>query len=310
MAPPKRPPPPQRSTTKHLPHAGRDLGFFSTTEVRPTDYPATITSRLIAFPKDHYSAPPNVAGGFKLLHLSYKAPGLRANLIGSEITSSTFQIAIETWDKGVLYEASAQWIEHKSGSKECAFGQFDTRDVSNPADDDGRQEWSKRVKFSKAFKGQEPPEVVCWLNRIDIDNSGDANFRINAYATSVKADSAVFNLDTWDDGVLNGAALCWIAFPRGKKSVDCGTFATGDVRPWHDPRSKNSRRIDFKKGWFQRPPTVLVALNMFDMAGNADLRVRVDAVDIDEGGFTWRLDTWDDSTLYAAGGSWIALGFE
>jgi hypothetical protein len=45
------------------------------------------------------------------------------------------------------------------------------------------------------------------------------------------------------------------------------------------------------------------------MAGNADLRVAVDVKDVDTQGFRWSLKTFEDSTLYAAGASWIALGF-
>lgn len=48
---------------------------------------------------------------------------------------------------------------------------------------------------------------------------------------------------------------------------------------------------------------------MLDMAGNADLRVKVDVDEVSKDGFRWHLDTWGDSTLYAAGASWIALGF-
>jgi hypothetical protein len=53
----------------------------------------------------------------------------------------------------------------------------------------------------------------------------------------------------------------------------------------------------------------LCALNYIDMAGNADLRVAVDVNEIDTQGFGWSLKTSGDSTLYAAGASWIALGF-
>jgi hypothetical protein len=175
---------------------------------------------------------------------------------------------------------------------------------------EGRQEWSKRCRFPNSFKGSEPPEVVCWLNRLDIESGNERNFRINAYVTGLRTDSVAFHLDTWGDCNLNGAALCWIAFSKGKKRVDCGSFSTSDVRPWHVARSENSQSVNFKKGWFDKPPIVLVALNNLDMAGNADLRIRVDATDIDKDGYTWHLESWGNSTLYATGASWIALGFE
>ena len=251
---------------------------------------------------------------------------MRANLVGSDITSESFRVTLETWDGGIMYAASAQWIEHKAGSKECHFGQFDTSDVETGLKrtsgvrrpprklrlNDGeasvnssvvgsecgdgeprkqrRQEWSKKVTFPVRFN--EPPDLVCWLNRLDMATGSQRNWRINAYSTDVTESTAIFHIDTWSDSILHGAAMCWIAFPRDKKKVDCGNFSTSDVRPPYDPRSRNRNRVRFKEGWFRRPPVVLVALNMFDIAGNADLRVRVDVSDVDNEGFTWHLDTW------------------
>lgn len=80
--------------------------------------------------------------------------------------------------------------------------------------------------------------------------------------------------------------MCWIAFPRGKNKVASGTFATTDVRAYHNPRPRNSGRVNFQQGSFSKPPTVLVALNMLDMAGNADLRVKVYVTDVDKDGFS------------------------
>jgi hypothetical protein len=153
-----------------------------------------------------------------------------------------------------------------------------------------QQEWSKMFRFPVTF--DEPPDVVCWLNRLDLASGGSRNWRLAAYVSNVTEKNAIFHLDTWGDSVLHGAAMCWIAFPKNKKKVDCGTFSTSDVRSWYDPRSVNRKRIRFKEGWFKKPPVVLVALNMLDMAGNSDLRVRVDATDVDNEGFTWHLDTW------------------
>ncbi len=294
----------------HLDEPGPDTGVFSTEEVRPRNKPKRITSRVIAFPRNHYKTAPNVAAGFKLLELSHEAD-IRANLVGDRITASSFKITLETWPDSILYRASAQWIEHKAGARECHFGQFDTQDVAVQSADGvaatAQQEYSRRIKFRLSF--DEPPAVICWLNRIDMASGEGRNWRIDAHATDVTAASFVARLDAWGDTLLNGAAMCWIAFPRSKKRVASGRFSTMDVRPWNDPRPRNSKRIEFPPGTFERPPTVLVALNMLDMAGNADLRIRADAEDVDAKGFTCRLDTWEDSTLYAASASWIALGF-
>jgi len=69
----------------HLDEPGQDEGVFSTLDVPQPDGPDDATSRLILFPPNNYVRPPNVAGGFKLLELSHKAP-IRANICGSDIT--------------------------------------------------------------------------------------------------------------------------------------------------------------------------------------------------------------------------------
>ncbi|KAF1344042.1 hypothetical protein BDV97DRAFT_402995 [Delphinella strobiligena] len=214
--------------------------------------------------------------------------------------------------KSTLYEASATWIEHKHKARDCQSGQFDTQDnlneaaKSNSGQKGAQRENAKDIRFQRPFAGE--CEVVCWLSRIDMAG-GETNYRIRAYATNITPHGFTAHIDTWADSILNGAAMCWIAFPKNKPSVQSGNFGTGDVRSWSNPKPKNSARFAFKAGSFKRPPTVLVALNLLDMAGNSDLRIKVDADEVDEQGFRWHLDTWDDSTLYSAGATFIALAF-
>jgi len=271
---------------------------------------------MIALPRGHYKEPPNLAAGFRMLDLSCDSP-VRANLVADRITTSDFRITLETWGNSKLYGASATWMEHKANSRDCVFGQFDTHDVpgeskqasgaSKPINTDQPQENAKKVKFPTAFK--EEPEVVCWLNRIDMASGDDRNYRIRVYASNVTTKGFTAHIDSWSDSQLNGAAMCWIAFPKRKAHVASGSFSTMDVRSWSNPKSNNSATVSFESGRFSRPPTVLVALTMLDMAGNADLRLKVGVDHVTKDGFRWDLSTWDDSTLYAASASWIALGF-
>lgn len=328
----------------HLPEPGPDNGTFLTTEVRPRTKPTSITSRAISFPRNHYTAAPNVAGGFHLLDLSHKAPAVRANLVGSDITKDGFVIGIETWDRGILYEAGATWIEHKRGGRECGFGQFDTRDVhlerteeeeeqgrgesrkvngktsprkirlngrKDSLDTNGldstyeidyhrkqRQSYRKRIKFPRKLRGgREAPEVICWLNRMDLQNHPMRNHRLHAFAEDVSTESATFCLETWDNSVLNGAAMCYIAFPKNKKKVDSGYFSTHDINSLEAGQEgrgnqRVSNRVEFREGWFTEPPTVLCALSMFDVGGEADLRIKVEVDNVDNEGFTWYFTCW------------------
>ena len=279
----------------------------------------------------------------------------------------------------MLHRADATWIEHAAGARECQFGQFDTRDASQDlganASGGGRvaaehrkprklqydggsgggekepppQEHSLSITFPRAFTTQ--PMVIVWLNRLDLQSGDEHNYRVNASATQVTKKGFVAHLDTWGDGVMNGAAMAWIAFPAEKKRVASGVVRTTDVRSWGNPRPRNSGWVRFPERLFPPPrrkeenvddveetqgedgsvvvngvangeavvnekgrekeqkPTVLIALKMLDMAGNADLRIKTYATDVTKEGFRWHLDTWDDSTLYAAEASWVALGF-
>lgn len=309
----------------HLAKPRRDDGHFSTREVRRRDEACLSTSRMVALPKHHYKQPPNLAAGFCALDASCDGP-VRANLIADNITTDSFRIAVETWGtKSTLYEASAAWIEHRAHAKDCTFGQFDTGGITSGPSNSATapkakatqkhavqttptpKKYAKPFFFSKAF--DEPPEIVCWLNRLDLSSGKDHNYKVRAFADDVRTDGFSAHINTWADGELNGAGMCWIAFPRGKKHVDCGKFSTNDVRKRTDPRVLTTAKVKFKQR-FDKTPTVLAALNMLDCAGNADLRVKLAISDVNREGFKWTLETWDDSTLYAAGASWIALGFD
>ncbi|KAF4555535.1 Hypothetical protein D9617_2g054960 [Elsinoe fawcettii] len=323
----------------HLSKPGLDTGQFHTDEVRQSTKPSKSTSRIIALPCSaagpHYQTPPNLAAGFSSLHLSNEHPA-RANLVADDITTSRFKISLETWGSSILYSGGATWIEHKRNAKDCLFGQFDTADVTCPSktistkaatDSNGTtthvnstatangvkgkekntcpQENSRHIRFPRAFANT--PSVICWLNRLDLSSSPDHNYRLRCFASHITKSGFTAHIDAWGDSQLNGAAMCWIAFPSSKANVDSGEINTLDVRSWSDPKEETTGWIKFKRS-FKKPPTVLVALNMVDTAGNADLRVSVEAVDITEEGCKWKVRGGGDSTVYAAGAGWIALG--
>jgi len=292
-------------STIHLPHPAPSLGLFSTLEVRPSSSPYDLTSRLISFPKNNYSSPPHLAGGFSMLHLSSSAPAVRANLVGSHITSSSFRVGLETWDGGILCAAEARWIEHRRGARDCAFGQVDTMEGSVL-----KGSYVKRIKFPKHFK--DPPTVVCWLNRIDLGTGPGRLLRLRAGAGDVTTEGAVVRLGTWGQRTeMGGAGMCWIAFRKGKKHVDEGTFGVGAREGVRRKRVGSGGKgwETFREGAFERVPTVVAALEMFDMGGDRDLRIRVIVDEVTKEGFAWRIETWGDSVLNAARVRWIALGF-
>jgi len=378
----------------HLPTPGPDTGHFSTHEVRPRDKPTTKTSRIIRFPLNHYTTPPNLAAGFTALDLSSSNERpLRANLVGSKITTESFKVMLESWKdehgEGLMYGGSCCWIERKGDAKGCVFGQFDTRDVRKTVKAKEQQQQQEQEpgpglsRTSSALKGagrtrtqpatttspakarrnpqqpdtatdaipeappqqspeeanshdphpQEnstfiplppnqfthPPTIIPWLNRLDLSSTNDRNHRIRSSISGIRPDGFTAHLDTWGDSLLHGAGMAWIAFPAHKRGVDAGTFATADVRLWHEPRAVTRGRVRFREGFVRGlkagggmgRPVVLAALSMLDCAGNADLRVEVVVreEEVDEEGFWWEVRSEGESTCYAAACGWIALAF-
>ncbi len=208
----------------HLAKSRLDDGHFSTEEVRRREKPALSTSRPIAFTPNHYDEPPNLAAGFSSLDVSCEGP-IRANLIADNITKDGFRIAIETWGQSTLYAADGTFIERKATAKECIFGQFDTQDASfSPAKsatapraattrklavqtEPVPRKYAKRFDFPQPFK--EPVEVVCWLNRLDMSSGRDRDYKIRAFADEGDEEGFTAHLNTWDNGELHGAAMCW-----------------------------------------------------------------------------------------------------
>jgi H-type lectin domain len=320
-----------------------------------------------------------------MLDLAHNPPSgaraVRANLVGWGVSKDGFRVGLETWDGGEMYAAEATWIEHKSGAKECHFGQFDTMDVvasgssgnvetqdnsssststSTPQETtrgsekavsktptrpllarsfsstphlldlpaaglteashgpDGAantQSCSRDVSFPVIFR--KPPRVICWLNRLDLPSG--SRYRIRASCFAITKTRATVRLSTWgnDTANLDGAAMCWIAFPDDKKLVKSGTFGVGKweekeepdrdddsdqeeeetlLRKWKTADGEKVRgrkgRVKFNKNWFPHEPTVLVALNMLDMGGNNDLRIRTVVENVSTEGFSWSIETW------------------
>ena len=224
--------------------------------------------------------------GISSLNISCER-SVRANIVANDFSTQSFQIAIETWGSSRLYEASVAWIEHKADAKDCVFGQFDTATATSlqsadlfesisPGESRRECEQDLPQKYAQVFffptPFSEPPELVCWLNRLDLCSGRDYDYKIGAFADEVSRESFLAHLNTFDNGCMHGAALCWIAFPKGKRNVDSGRISTDDVRKRTDPRPITTAVVKFKKR-FERAPTIIAAMSMIDAAGNADLRI-------------------------------------
>ena len=51
--------------------------------------------------------------------------------------------------------------------------------------------------------------MVCWLNRLDMSSGRDRDYKIRAFADEGDEEGFTVHLNTWDNGELHGAAMCW-----------------------------------------------------------------------------------------------------
>ncbi|KAK4182445.1 hypothetical protein QBC35DRAFT_172305 [Podospora australis] len=159
----------------------------------------------------------------------------------------------------------------------------------------------KRQVFSKTY--DRPPNVAVGLNWLDVDKN--ANIRVNAFADNIKNNSADVHINTWADTTLYSAGCSWFHAAANSPEFQIGQWSTTDDHPWYEPRPKTEKRINFD--WsYSATPKVLVWLNLVDMANNANWRVKAHVTDVTKDGFTLNLDTWANTSLYAASAAWIA----
>jgi hypothetical protein len=95
------------------------------------------------------------------------------------------------------------------------------------------------------------------------------------------------------------------------RTVQSGTVSAGMAIPGWPLLTGTGERamkvpVRFQQA-FSRPPTVTVALSMFDIIQGTNIRLQVDAQEITAEGFTAVIKTWADSQVYYTILSWFAL---
>ncbi len=58
---------------------------------------------------------------------------------------------------------------------------------------------------------------------------------------------------------------------------------------------------------FETKPDIALAVNSVDASKETNLRYTVKAIGVSRDGFTLQVKTWEDSKIFAIGGSWIAV---
>jgi H-type lectin domain len=96
-------------------------------------------------------------------------------------------------------------------------------------------------------------------------------------------------------GVEQGSLVLFSDFEDG------GVMWTGD-----GPRRKR-RKVRFSES-FASPPSVQVALSMWDLDRETNPRADISAIEISETGFTILFQTWGDTRIARVRADWMAIG--
>ncbi|KAI9450623.1 hypothetical protein BJY52DRAFT_1356350 [Lactarius psammicola] len=144
------------------------------------------------------------------------------------------------------------------------------------------------------------PRLAHGIRGLDIGNEDRVRFM--STLQHITKSSADCHITTWANTILYSAVAD--VFALAPCDLD---FLTGEhMRSlWKNPNDPASVRIDFERP-FVTPPKVVVFLNCFDFDKSHNWRLKTTATDIDVEGFMLNIETWSDTTFYAARVGWIA----
>lgn len=162
--------------------------------------------------------------------------------------------------------------------------------------------------FNQPFETE--PEVVVWISGLrlakkDIVNISVSVSRISRLSFSVKVTP---HSDYYIDEALMDLKITWVAYKKGMSGISSGRVSSEDIRPASEPQLHDRGWAEFsKEASFTRAPRVMVGLNGFSFKAQDDVRVGVEAANINTHGFLWKADSWSTSVMYSVGVSYIAM---
>lgn len=246
--------------------------------------------------KDISLAPPHVPGsipqvavGLSTLNVDCSAHA-RVRTEVSVTNESSFRVAISSWADSTVYAAGVNWlaVPQATGIQTGCAELFLPIHSGRLRDKSSDPVQLAHIRFTRAYSG--PPKIVCWLTGLDIDPAN--TYRLRTWATDVTPGGFTLCAQTWMHSLLHGVGACWLAIPQDAPGVFVGEYrATMDVR---------SGYVEFPLGMFNVTPKAVVGLTKIDFRSKINLRARAVVKNVTTEGFTWEVQTWDDSHMYAA----------
>lgn len=99
-------------------------------QIRPWYPPVALNTKAIAF-SPHYLAAPNMVVGLKMLDIANSA-NIRVRAAAARITTSEFDLNIDSWADSQLFNAAATWIEFTGSDSDYQSEFFLPMDVCDP----------------------------------------------------------------------------------------------------------------------------------------------------------------------------------
>lgn len=240
---------------------------------------------------------------FVLLALNYldfgKESNMRIECNTENVLTDRMTIKLASWADTVHYASGCSWLIPPVTDDDFQFGHWSTLNVhpsSKP------QTYSKGyIRFPRSYTFT--PKVIVFLDCVDAYNGYCS--RVEAYPSEITKCGFYVNINSWGNGVLYRASVCWAAHSSNRRDLCSGTFSTKDIRHWDPPRSENSSSTTFATEFRERPD-VFVGLTMLDLSERGGQRLQVYVDRIMPKTMDWHIRSWDDTTLYQASASYIA----
>lgn len=149
-----------------------------------------------------YDKPPKVVCWLQTLDIQ-KDNGIRIQVQAVNVQNDGFRVRFRTWDNTQLWEVGAGWLAIPAeGRNDVWTGKYP---FSKKKYSSGTRPWP--VTFGGEVSFRRPPQVACFLSRLDM--SGGSNARIDAWAGRVTKDGLLVHGGSWWDTIMwDSDVLC------------------------------------------------------------------------------------------------------
>ncbi|KAK6362668.1 hypothetical protein TWF730_000123 [Orbilia blumenaviensis] len=241
---------------------------------------------------NHYDDAPELVMGLNLLNFE-NSQKLRILPSVGTVRSRQAMLNLKSWNNATQDASGLSWLLLPPGNKEFQWGTFTTKQART----------EEAISFSNQYSSD--PRVLVFFTTLDIDKS--ANCCIDTYPSEVTTRGFKLNIETWSNTKLLECGVSWVALPAGE-DIASGTFNTDDIRASDNLRPNTRGKVAFRAGFTKPPKSLFLALNMLNMEKDTETRIRLYASNITKDEMDWHIDSWGNTTLYAAAATFIAIG--